>query len=47
MDYDAIEMILASVGEYRLPEDEEEKFKDLNKYLKLFDWDKMEEILNR
>jgi hypothetical protein len=45
MDYDAIEMVLASVAEYRLPDDEKEKFKDLNKYLKLFDWDKMEEIL--
>jgi HPt (histidine-containing phosphotransfer) domain-containing protein len=45
MDYDAIEMVLASVAEYRLPDDEKEKFKDLNKYLKLFDWDKMEEML--
>jgi len=45
MDYDGVEMVINEVISYQLPEDDAGKFKELQKYLKLFDWDKMEEIL--
>ena len=45
MDYDGAEMVINEVISYQLPEDDSGKFKELQKYLKLFDWDKMEEIL--
>ncbi|MBQ3773861.1 MAG: Hpt domain-containing protein [Pseudobutyrivibrio sp.] len=45
MDYDGAEMVINEVMSYKLPDADAAKFKDLQKYLKLFDWDKMEEIL--
>lgn len=45
MDYDSIEMILQQIHEYRIPEDESALVGDIEKALKTFDWDKMEELL--
>ena len=45
MDYDGAEMVINEVMSYKLLDADAAKFKDLQKYLKLFDWDKMEEIL--
>ncbi len=45
MEYDAIEMLLEEVMEYKLPKDDEDKFLELKKAMKVFDWDKMEQIL--
>ena len=45
MDYDAIEMVLEQVHEYRLPKDSADVIHEVEKTLKTFDWDKMEEIL--
>ena len=44
MDYDAIEMILDQLKEYRLPEAAEETIKELRNLHKTFDWDGMEEL---
>ncbi len=46
MDYDSVEMILESLKEYSLPSEDEKKIKELGRLLKLFDWDKMEEVVN-
>ena len=45
MDYDAVEMILEQVRNYRLPEGDEKRFSSLEKYLKTLDWDAMEKLL--
>ncbi|MBO7335903.1 MAG: response regulator, partial [Lachnospiraceae bacterium] len=45
MDYDAAEMTLDQLKEYRLPEEDREKVKELEKNLKVFNWDEMERIL--
>ena len=45
MDYDSVEMILDQVSEYKLPEEDAAKFKELSKMLKVFDWDGMEALL--
>ena len=45
MDYDAVEMILNQLKEYALPEEDGKKIKELEKLLKLFDWDSMEELV--
>ena len=45
MDYDSVEMILEQVKEYRLPDKDQERMKELEKLLKQFEWDKMEELL--
>lgn len=45
MDYDGAEMVINEVMSYKLPDADAAKYKDLQKYLKLFDWDKMEDIL--
>ena len=45
MDYDAVEMILGQLKEYRLPDEDKQKVEKLEKLLKLFDWDSMEELL--
>ena len=44
MDYDAVEMILGQLKEFRLPKEDEDKLNTLAKLLKTFDWDKMEEL---
>ena len=45
MDYDGVEMVLNQLEEYKLKEEDEKKVAQLKKNLKLFDWDKMEELL--
>ncbi|MCR4590415.1 MAG: response regulator [Lachnospiraceae bacterium] len=45
MDYDAAEMVLSQVGEYRLPEKDSRIFGELEKKLKVLDWDGMEELI--
>lgn len=45
MDYDSVEMILAQLGEYALPEEDAEKIKELGRMLKVFDWDSMEALI--
>ena len=46
MDYDAVEMIIKNLKEYKLPADDKEKVGMLEKLLKSFDWDEMENLLN-
>ena len=45
MDYDAIEMVLEQVHEYRLPDEKAKLIGEIEKALKTFDWDRMEELL--
>ncbi len=45
MDYDSVEMVLGQLGEYRLPPEDAEKFKQLEKLLRALDWDAMEELV--
>ena len=45
MDYDSIEMILEQIHEYRLPMEDADLMAGIEKALKTFDWDKMEELL--
>ncbi len=45
MDYDAVEMILEQMREYSLPKEDEQKMKQLEKMLKVFDWDEMEKLI--
>jgi len=45
MDYDSVEMIIESVKEYRLPQEDEVRFSELERYLKMFDWDTMEKLI--
>jgi len=45
MDYDAVEMILEQIRQYRLPPEDEKKFDELARLLKRFDWDKMEALI--
>ena len=45
MDYDAVQMILDGLMEYKLPEEDTIKIYDLSKMLKVFDWDAMEKWL--
>ena len=47
MDYDAVSMIVDGLMEYKLPDEDAEKIYDLSKMLKVFDWDGMEEWLER
>ncbi|MCR5440580.1 MAG: response regulator [Lachnospiraceae bacterium] len=45
MDYDSVEMILDGLGDYKLPEEVQDKVEKLRTYLKTFDWEKMEELV--
>ena len=45
MDYDSIEMVLEQVREYRLPQEDGALVTEIEKALKTFDWDKMEDLL--
>lgn len=45
MDYDAVEMILEELHKYALPADDDKKMKELEKMLKMFDWDGMESLI--
>ncbi len=46
MDYDAVEMILEEINEYALPEEDGHKMKELDRMLRVFDWDGMEKIVS-
>ncbi len=45
MDFDSAELILGSVAEYRLPPEDEERFKKIRSALSVFDWEGIEEVL--
>ncbi|MBR5637607.1 MAG: response regulator, partial [Pseudobutyrivibrio sp.] len=47
MDYDAVQMIVDGLMEYKLPEEDAARIYDLSKLLKVFDWDGMEEWLKQ
>ncbi len=45
MDYDAVEMILDQVHAFRLPDEDDKRFEELDKMLRTFKWDEMEELI--
>ncbi|MCR4797545.1 MAG: response regulator [Lachnospiraceae bacterium] len=45
MDYDSVEMILERVNTFKLPPEDDAKFKQIYKLLRNFEWDKIEEII--
>ncbi|MBR2187073.1 MAG: response regulator, partial [Lachnospiraceae bacterium] len=45
MDYDAVEMMIGQLKEYKLPPEDEEKVAELEKKLKVLDWEGMEELV--
>lgn len=45
MDFDAVEMILKDMRTYRLPVGDEDTVNELEKALKMVDWDRMEEVI--
>lgn len=45
MDYDAVEMVIAELKEYRLPPMDLEKVKKIEKLLRNFDWDKIQALV--
>ena len=47
MDYDAVEMILGQLKEYKLPKEDKDKMTELSKMLKVFDWEGMEALVNQ
>ncbi len=46
MDYDAVESILEKLSEYKLPEEDSEKIKDVGRLLRAFDWDGLEKLFD-
>ena len=46
MDYDSVEMILEQLKDYKLPPEDDEKILRIAKYLKMLDWESMEELIN-
>ena len=47
MDYDAVEMILDKLAEYKLPPEDDKLYKELRHRLKVFDWDGLEELMEQ
>ncbi len=47
MDYDAVEMILDQLAEYKLPPEDDKFYKELRHKLKVFDWDSLEELIKQ
>ena len=45
MDYDSMEMLLEQIDDYRLPEADEARFKEIRSNLKSLEWDAIEKIL--
>lgn len=45
MDYDSVEMIIGQIKEYKLPDEDAERFAAIEKCLKTFDWDGMKEFI--
>ncbi len=46
MDYELAKMVTDSVKEYKLPKEDEERFKQINIRLSQMDWDGIKEIIN-
>jgi signal transduction histidine kinase/chemotaxis response regulator CheB len=47
MDYDSVEMILSSLSEYTLPEEDAKLMDELDDLLKHFDWEQMETLIRK
>ena len=47
MDYDAVEMIIDQLKEYKLSSEDEKLVKEIEKKLRVFDWDGMEAIVKQ
>ncbi len=45
MEYDGLQMLMEEIDAYKLPKEDEERFKELRKALKTYNWDKMEELI--
>ena len=45
MDYDAVEMMIGQLREFKLPPEDEERVVELEKKLKVLDWEGMEELV--
>ncbi|SFO12455.1 Signal transduction histidine kinase [Pseudobutyrivibrio sp. JW11] len=45
MDYDSIKMLIEELNTYKLPSDDEKTIFEIERLLKVFDWDKIEELL--
>ena len=45
MDYEAVEMVLSELNEYKLPPEDEKKVKNLEKLLRNFDWGNIEAMV--
>jgi len=45
MDYELVKMVLDSVEEYRLPQEDRDRFDKIKTYLSQLDWDRIMEIL--
>lgn len=45
MDYDSVEMIVDNLTKYLLPEEDANKISELNRLLKKFDWEGMEDLI--
>lgn len=45
MDYDGVEMVLSQAGEFRLPDEDRHRFNELEKMLKVLDWDGMGKLI--
>ena len=47
MDYDSAEMIFEELKNYKIPDGEKKKIKELNSLLKKLDWERMAEIIGK
>ena len=45
MDYDAVEMIIENLKQYRLPKEDADRIASIEKMMKTLDWDSMEQLL--
>ena len=45
MDYDSIKMLIEELNTFKLPSDDEKTIFEIERLLKVFDWDKIEELL--
>ena len=45
MDYEAVEMVLSELNEYKLPPEDEKKVKNIEKLLRNFDWGNIEAVV--
>jgi len=45
-DYDLAEMVLSSLKEFRLPPEDDEKIKEIEKKLYALEWDSIKEVLS-